>query len=54
VAGLRACLQRLLDEPALRAELALRGRARVLEHFTMSQVALETVEAYRDILDFRL
>lgn len=52
VVGLRGCLQRLIDEPDLRVELAERGRARVLERYTMGQIAKETVSAYQRILDF--
>jgi glycosyltransferase involved in cell wall biosynthesis len=51
VAGLRGALQRLLDEPALRLELAERGRTRVMERYTMSRIAQETVNAYSQILD---
>ncbi|HXF60214.1 MAG TPA: glycosyltransferase [Caldilineaceae bacterium] len=50
VEALRAQLQRLLDDPAARADLAARGRDRVLAHFTMDQVAARTVEIYREIL----
>jgi len=35
----------------LRAELAVKGRARVLEHFTHAQVAADTVEVYREMLE---
>ncbi len=50
VAALRAALQRLQREPALRAELAGRGRARVLEHYTQAQIARATVEVYRRLV----
>jgi glycosyltransferase involved in cell wall biosynthesis len=52
-AGLRACLQRLVDEPSLRVELAACGRTRVLEHYTMTHIAQATLDAYQNILDFR-
>jgi glycosyltransferase involved in cell wall biosynthesis len=49
--ALRAHLQRLLDDPAARRALAEAGRARVLERFTMAQVAAQTVEVYHAMLD---
>jgi len=48
-ADLRAQLQRLLSDPALRLELAQKGRRRVLDHFTQSQIAARTVEIYRQL-----
>ena len=50
VAALRAALQRLLDDPALRRRLAEAGRARVLERFTQRRVAEETVSVYRELV----
>jgi len=44
---LAAQLQRLLDAPDERIRLAAAGRRRVLERFTMSQVAAQTVTLYR-------
>jgi glycosyltransferase involved in cell wall biosynthesis len=49
-AALAGALRRLRDDPALRAELAARGRARVLAHFTHAQVAEATVNLYRQML----
>jgi glycosyltransferase involved in cell wall biosynthesis len=46
-ADLRAQLQRLLDAPSLRLDLAEKGRQRVLDHYTQSQVAARTVEIYQ-------
>jgi glycosyltransferase involved in cell wall biosynthesis len=46
-ADLRAQLQRLLDAPSLRLELAKKGRQRVLDCYTQSQVAARTVEIYQ-------
>ena len=46
-ADLRAQLQRLLDAPSLRLELAEKGRQRVLDCYTQSQVAARTVEIYQ-------
>ncbi len=37
------------DAPALRADLAARGRARVLAHYTMAQIAAQTVACYREM-----
>jgi glycosyltransferase involved in cell wall biosynthesis len=45
--ALRAALARLLDDPALRAELGRRGRARVLDCFTNQRIAEKTVRVYR-------
>lgn len=46
---LRSHLQRLLDEPGLRAKLGEMGRARVLAHYTMQHIAAQTVELYHAI-----
>ncbi len=50
VAALRDCLQRLRADPALRAELGRRGRARVEAHYTQAHIARTTVAVYREIL----
>jgi glycosyltransferase involved in cell wall biosynthesis len=47
---LRAHLGRLLGEPALRAELARRGRERVLARYTQARVAAQTYQVYREIV----
>jgi glycosyltransferase involved in cell wall biosynthesis len=47
---LRAHLMRLLGDPDLRAELARRGRERVLARYTQAQVAAQTYQVYRTIL----
>lgn len=52
VATLRGHLQRLLDEPDLRARLAGAGRQRVLDQFTMQQIAAQTVEVYRQLVAY--
>jgi glycosyltransferase involved in cell wall biosynthesis len=44
-------LQRLLDDPELRAKLGQAGRARVLAHYTMQQIAAQTVEVYHALRD---
>jgi glycosyltransferase involved in cell wall biosynthesis len=48
-ADLRTQLQRLLGDPHLRLELEQRGRQRVLDHFTQSQIAARTVEVYQQV-----
>ena len=52
VDALRGHLQRLLDDPALRARLAGAGRQRVLDQFTMQQIAAQTVEVYRQLVAY--
>lgn len=49
--ALAACVRRLLDEPALAASLATRGRQRVLEHYTQERIARQTFEVYQAILN---
>jgi glycosyltransferase involved in cell wall biosynthesis len=51
VDALRECLVRLMCDSNLRADLALRGRARVLAHFTQAQIAAQTVAVYRELAD---
>jgi glycosyltransferase involved in cell wall biosynthesis len=46
VDALRGHLQRLLDDPGLRVTLGQAGRARVLAHYTMQQIAAQTVDVY--------
>ncbi len=48
-AALAAHLVRLMQDSALWAELARRGRQRVLEHYTQKRVAAATYEVYRSI-----
>jgi len=52
VEALRECLERLRADASLRAELARRGRERVLAQFTQAQVAAQTVEVYRGLPAF--
>ncbi len=47
VPALAAALQGLIDDVPGRLALAERGRARVLSHFTMAQIAAATVAVYR-------
>jgi glycosyltransferase involved in cell wall biosynthesis len=49
-AALCDALARLLADPALRHDLADRGRARVLAHFTQAQVAAATYRVYQAVL----
>lgn len=48
--ALAAQLRRLMADPALRAELAAQGRARVLQHYTHQRVAAETAEVYEEMM----
>ena len=48
--ALAAHLQHLLDAPDERARLGAAGRRRVLERFTMAQVAAQTVALYRRVV----
>jgi len=50
VQALRAKLSQLMADPALRKELARRGRDRVLAHYTQAQVAAKTYQVYRELL----
>jgi len=49
--ALRAAISRLLDDPELRARLAVAGRARVLERFTWRNTAALTAERYHAALE---
>jgi glycosyltransferase involved in cell wall biosynthesis len=51
--ALRAALRRLRDDPALRADLAARGRARVLARYTQREIAQQTYQVYRAVLERR-
>ncbi|WP_129626963.1 glycosyltransferase family 4 protein [Candidatus Oscillochloris fontis] len=48
--GLRRTILQVAEHPQLRHDLAQRGRARVLEHFTQAAVARRHVEVYREML----
>src|SRR5690606_22906627 len=41
----------LLDDPALRAAMAERARARVEEHFSWSSIARQTVDFYGEVIE---
>ena len=45
------CLRQLLRDPDQRAELARRGRERVLAHYTQAQVAAATYRVYQAMLE---
>lgn len=45
--ALRAALDRLMRDSALRRDLAARGRERVLRHYTQKQIATATADVYR-------
>jgi glycosyltransferase involved in cell wall biosynthesis len=49
-AALREHLRCLQNQPALRAELAQRGRQRVLDHFTQAQIARKTYKVYQRVM----
>jgi glycosyltransferase involved in cell wall biosynthesis len=48
---LATCVRQLLDDPALYATLASRGRERVLEHYTQERIARQTYEVYMEMMD---
>ncbi len=47
---LTAHLARLLADPELRADLAQRGRERVVALYTQAQIAARTYQVYRTVL----
>ena len=47
---LARCVQKLLDDPTFYADLAKRGRQRVLENYTQEQIARQTYDVYREML----
>ena len=51
VAALSQALVDLRDQPALRAELIEKGRARFLAYFTHERIAAATADVYRILLD---
>jgi glycosyltransferase involved in cell wall biosynthesis len=48
--ALRECLARLMRNSDLWADLARRGRERVLARFTQAQIAAQTVAVYREMM----
>lgn len=52
--ALASALDLLAREPLMRAELAARGRRRVLDRFTHQRIAADTTEVYRQMAQKRL
>ncbi len=52
-AGLAAQLRRLIESPALRAELAARGYARAVGTFSQERVAAQTADLFRRLVEMR-
>ncbi len=50
VQELAACVRRLLDDPVLYAQLAAKGRQRVLEHYTQERIARQMYEVYVEMM----
>jgi glycosyltransferase involved in cell wall biosynthesis len=50
VRELSRSIQKLLDDPELYAQLATRGRQRVLEHYTQERIAKQIYEAYQEMM----
>ncbi len=50
VPALHAHLLQLMQLESLRKELGMRGRHRVLDHYTQAQIAAQTVDVYRAML----
>ena len=48
--ALADCLRRLVESPDLRRDLAERGYARVMQHYTQERIAEQTVDFYRRLL----
>ena len=51
VGKLAAAMQKLMEAPQLREELARRGRERFLAHFTHERIAEATVAVYREMMN---
>jgi glycosyltransferase involved in cell wall biosynthesis len=51
VQELAACVRKLLDDPALYAQLAAKGRQRVLEHYTQERIARQMYEVYVEMME---
>src|SRR5579883_861926 len=47
--ALSECVRRLLDDPELYADLAKRGRQRVIDHYTQEKIARQTYEVWKHI-----
>ncbi len=51
---LAQCVQKLLDDPAFYADIAKRGRQRVLDNYTQEQIARQTYEVYLEMLGMKV
>lgn len=49
--ALARAIQKLLDDPGLRAEMGRRGHKRVMKQFTWRQMAIETAEVYKEAIE---
>ncbi len=47
---LASCVRKLLDDSALYADLARRGRQRVLDNYTQEKIARQTYDVYQEML----
>lgn len=45
------CIQKLLDDPTFYADLAKRGRQRVLDNYTQEQIAKQTYDVYLEMME---
>lgn len=52
VEALTIALQTLLNDPPLRHKLGQAGRQRVLNHYTQTQIAAQTIAVYHDMLGY--
>ena len=52
-AALAVGIERLMGDATLRADLARRGRERVVEAYSWPRIARATADAYRDVLRAR-
>jgi glycosyltransferase involved in cell wall biosynthesis len=50
---LSRCIRKLLDDRELYAQLATKGRQRVLEHYTQERIARQIYEAYQEMMGHR-
>jgi glycosyltransferase involved in cell wall biosynthesis len=50
VQALSACIRQLLYDPELCAQVATKGRQRVIENFTQERIAQQIYEAYQEMI----
>lgn len=50
VEALAGAIERLLDDPMLRARLGQEARKRIVDHFSWRQTGIKTLELYEDVL----